>query len=300
MEQERDTLNPCTTLLVRSLPWTFQEKDLLDLLDSMTGPGSYDFFYMPWNAKRNSNSGYAFVNFVNTRVALKAAAALSGRTFKSRSKSIQPIIVLPARVQGLVNNLEAFRDGCPGLGRHGPMAFANGVRMPIQQAVDLYCSGGALTDDGHPRQSSAPPLLAPAEPFRGEFDVARRLAQPKSGPASPSAHDYCPPPRVLAHAELRGEGKWHDQRLFYSRSTSSSKCSGHSDTSSIWVDDSDGSIVSANIGPLDDSDWASCDSDSNCGHGSASSSSSGQTEPVPFSDLDSELLSKFLDKYAKA
>lgn len=130
-----------TTLMIQSLPWTFTEEDLMREINRVTSPWSFDFFYMPWNAKRDSNCGYAFVNFVAPVYALECATRLIGHNFDSKSKTIKSCVVVPAHVQGLMNNVEHYRDRvvCSRNNPHCPFIFKNGRKLSFPEAIDLMC-----------------------------------------------------------------------------------------------------------------------------------------------------------------
>lgn len=129
------------TVMIMGLPWTYKECDLLKLLDQVVGTGTFDFFYMPWDIQRNTNSGCAFVNFMSYANAMKCAALLNGQRFEGISKSIKPCMVVPAHVQGLVANLEYYRTRAVGAVKnaHAPMVFKNGARMHFHMAVKKFC-----------------------------------------------------------------------------------------------------------------------------------------------------------------
>merc|ERR1719407_428270 len=55
-----------TTLMIRGIPCSFTQEDLLTLVDSAGLKGKYNFFYMPRGGTTGSNLGYVFINFTET------------------------------------------------------------------------------------------------------------------------------------------------------------------------------------------------------------------------------------------
>merc|ERR1719506_3367601 len=67
-----------------------------------------DFFYMPWD-QRDTNRGFAFVNFQSPSAASQCQEHFTGRTFRF-VQSKKRCVVIPAHVQGLQNNLRHHRE----------------------------------------------------------------------------------------------------------------------------------------------------------------------------------------------
>lgn len=55
-----------TTILIKNIPVNYQPKELLgELLSNEDLKGKFNFFYLPYNNKRNENYGFSILNFVN-------------------------------------------------------------------------------------------------------------------------------------------------------------------------------------------------------------------------------------------
>ena len=74
--------SPRTTLMIKNVPRGYSEQMLLHNLRAVVGTDGVDFFFMPWDKKRNGNSGFAFVNFVDPSLAQKCLSGLSGQSFR--------------------------------------------------------------------------------------------------------------------------------------------------------------------------------------------------------------------------
>jgi RNA recognition motif-containing protein len=150
-----------TTVMIQGVPWTYKESDVLKLLIHLIGRNTVNFFYMPWNPKRNTNSGCAFVNFTSCYAAVRCTTLLNGHTFEGGSKTIKPCMVVAAHVQGLVKNLEYYRYRAVGARdyAHAPMVFKDGARINFQMAVEKLCpkkskKGRMLTNGEDPTKIS--------------------------------------------------------------------------------------------------------------------------------------------------
>lgn len=77
-------------------------------LDEQGFTDTYDFFYLPKDVKFRANLGYAFVNFLTHEHASRFMAQMTGYRFPG-SGSAKACVVVPAHVQGLQNNLAAFK-----------------------------------------------------------------------------------------------------------------------------------------------------------------------------------------------
>jgi hypothetical protein len=105
---------------------------LLELLQSK-GFTNFDFLYLPFDFKRGSGLGYAFVNMVTHEEALRVMKDLAGfRDWKLRSgKVLQVTWSMP--LQGLWANIERYRNS-PVMhqdvpDQFKPLLLSNGVRV---------------------------------------------------------------------------------------------------------------------------------------------------------------------------
>merc|ERR1712232_819144 len=82
--------------------------EVISLIDQNGFADQYDFFYLPRDVKFRANLGYAFINFLNPESAKRFEAEMNGYRFPS-SGSSKACAVVSAHVQGLMNNLSAFK-----------------------------------------------------------------------------------------------------------------------------------------------------------------------------------------------
>lgn len=80
----------------------------MEHIDHKGFAGKYDFLYLPRDVKFQANLGYCFINFLSSEDAMSFAKEMSGHRFPG-SASSKSCAVVPAHVQGLMNNMAAFK-----------------------------------------------------------------------------------------------------------------------------------------------------------------------------------------------
>eukprot|EP00397_Hematodinium_sp_SG-2012_P011764 GEMP01011912.1.p1 GENE.GEMP01011912.1~~GEMP01011912.1.p1 ORF type:complete len:540 (+),score=104.60 GEMP01011912.1:75-1694(+) len=123
-----------TTLMLRNIPARYSQEQLLADLEKLGFKGNcFDFFYLPVDFGTRKNLGYAFVNCVNSKIALTFCNDIDGKTLP-RYWSGKIIEVMPAAVQGFVLNVERFLNGPSkriGNPYFRPIIFIDGVGCPL-------------------------------------------------------------------------------------------------------------------------------------------------------------------------
>jgi len=93
------------TLIVRSMPMTYSQEDLLA---EWPPDGSYDYLCIPYNVSKGSTHGIAFVNFVTYEHAALFHKKWHG-AFLSRQDGKHPLDIAVAKVQGYAPNLARIK-----------------------------------------------------------------------------------------------------------------------------------------------------------------------------------------------
>lgn len=96
------------TLMLQNLPCRATRKEVLAEVDNLGFAGLYNYYYQPPNRGQRLSRGYAFIGFVNPQAAAQFRSLMHNRTLSCRESSKQ-VQVLPARVQGLEENIRSFR-----------------------------------------------------------------------------------------------------------------------------------------------------------------------------------------------
>eukprot|EP00929_Paragymnodinium_shiwhaense_P120094 TRINITY_DN9199_c0_g1_i1.p1 TRINITY_DN9199_c0_g1~~TRINITY_DN9199_c0_g1_i1.p1 ORF type:complete len:700 (+),score=149.15 TRINITY_DN9199_c0_g1_i1:104-2203(+) len=97
-----------TTMMLKNIPCRKAQEEVMMHIDAKSFANRYDFFYLPRDVKFRANLGYAFINFLTPEDAARFQSEMDGYRF-SGSGSSKACAVVPAHVQGLMNNLSAFK-----------------------------------------------------------------------------------------------------------------------------------------------------------------------------------------------
>jgi hypothetical protein len=113
------------TLMMRGIPCSFTQEELMKLMDEAGLKGKYNFFYLPYDSKKSkaatANLGYAFINFVDQQSADHCASSFTGVPLNP-FRSPKTCRVSPADIQGLNKLWEHFRNkAVSASGSRGPM-----------------------------------------------------------------------------------------------------------------------------------------------------------------------------------
>lgn len=145
------------TIMIKHIPRHFTQEALLHEVETVMGKGVFDYFYVPWDVKRNTNCGCVFINFVTHAAAVKCMKLFSGRRF-SYANSSKVCQVVPAHIQGLQGNLKNFCERAAGIRCKNPLVFQGGVPMDLNwsQVAEL-CQNSEhdVIDDFPPLDSVA-------------------------------------------------------------------------------------------------------------------------------------------------
>ena len=133
------------TLMLRNIPNKYTQGMVLHALRNDGFYGSFDFFYLPIDFRNRCNVGYAFINFKSGFDAERFRLMYDGRKLGAFN-STKVCQVSPARVQGLVANVEHYRN-----------SPVNGI--PVSQYRPLIL-------DRHGRELPFPPPDVPLAPVR--------------------------------------------------------------------------------------------------------------------------------------
>jgi len=97
-----------TTIMIKNIPNKYNQEMLLNVLEAKY-VGQYDFFYLPIDFKNKCNLGYAFVNFVESKDALRFYQEFHRQKWSDfNSKKVCEITY--ARVQGKKALVEHFKN----------------------------------------------------------------------------------------------------------------------------------------------------------------------------------------------
>lgn len=282
-----------TTVMIQSLPWTFQEEDLIREINKVTTPWTFDFFYMPWNTKRDSTCGYAFVNFKTPFYAFQCATGLIGHTFGSSSKTIKACVVVPAHVQGLANNVEYYRDRvvCSPNNPHRPVVFRHGRKLSLWEADSMMRLRKGYKNNVDPPclplVGGSPPPTGPPSFCRD--DSSHDPISNQDGLLS-SSHDSISNQEGLLTTDWFNDFEGASQSSYSSFESAQSNFSHFSHQSSA-----NSKAASVQGGATESTGSCSQSDDGSVSRGSEGSSSSG--EEAPLTDVDMCVIQAFIEKF---
>eukprot|EP00928_Gymnodinium_smaydae_P065863 TRINITY_DN4894_c2_g2_i1.p1 TRINITY_DN4894_c2_g2~~TRINITY_DN4894_c2_g2_i1.p1 ORF type:complete len:281 (+),score=36.76 TRINITY_DN4894_c2_g2_i1:95-937(+) len=115
-----------TTVMLHRLARACDQTLMRNALDVSEFRGTFDFLYVPMEARCRTNKGYAFINFVSPSVAYYF------RCLIKRFEALMPrahSLVTPAKIQGLEANYRHFKDSVVlhGKPEHRPLFIATGA-----------------------------------------------------------------------------------------------------------------------------------------------------------------------------
>jgi len=122
-----------TTWMVRNVPNTYSQLDLMAELDDLGFAGAFNFLYMPVDKSSKASVGYAFVNFIAPSWAARFAAQVQGHKFTKYGKNKEASVSV-AHMQGLAANL-AYYERCAlkssKAAKHQPLVLAAEEILPL-------------------------------------------------------------------------------------------------------------------------------------------------------------------------
>lgn len=111
------------TVMLRGLPNTISRDDLQNILDSKGFRGCYDFLYLPFDFRQETNLGYAFVNMRTHEDSLRLMDKLDGfRDWVCGSDKVCAVAWGTPGQQGLDQHIKRYRNS-PVMHPHLPDRF---------------------------------------------------------------------------------------------------------------------------------------------------------------------------------
>jgi hypothetical protein len=127
-----------TTVILRNLPCGFLRDDLIQAMDAKGYAGIYNLVYLPMDFKTGVCLGYAFVNLATEEDMQRFMIDFDGFN-EWPFKSAKVCSVAPSRLQGLIPNVERYRNspvmnaGVPDIFR--PVLFDGNKRVPFPEST---------------------------------------------------------------------------------------------------------------------------------------------------------------------
>lgn len=196
---ENVALEEKTTLMLRGIPRSCTQEELIEDLEALAGGKVFDFFYLPRDCQRNANMGFAFVNCIEPSVAREMLLHLSSQKVIFARGEPREVKALFAHVQGLTLNIAHYIGSTVvEEGRHGPVVLHQGRRLTFQQAVGLFVPPELVKlqlREAELARVGLPPQTPPTE--RSQLHPPKAHS-PRKAPLSAPASDFRPSTLPLA------------------------------------------------------------------------------------------------------
>jgi len=95
------------TIMIQQVPFKYTQSELMNEINQNGFEGTYDFLYLPVDARNPGNRGFGFINFLSAALAEKFYQTYSGKKF-SNYEPTTALGVIPADVQGFEQSAATF------------------------------------------------------------------------------------------------------------------------------------------------------------------------------------------------
>jgi len=112
-----------TTVMIRNVPSRYTPSLLMWELHNAGFMNQYDYLYIPAGNRKGKNRGFGFANFASVAIADRFRRMFDVATFSLHPVG-RPLVIVPADVQGWVNNFQHQRAAPTHPFRIAPLFFA--------------------------------------------------------------------------------------------------------------------------------------------------------------------------------
>lgn len=100
-------LSGYTTVMMQQIPFKYTQRQLMNEINDAGFAGSYDFLYLPVDAKNPGNRGFGFINFLSARLAQEFYSRYFDQHL-AQHEALAPLVVIPSDVQGFEQSAACF------------------------------------------------------------------------------------------------------------------------------------------------------------------------------------------------
>lgn len=196
-------LSGCTTVMIKHIPLKYTQRQLMQEINKKGFADTFDFLYMPADARNHGNRGFAFVNFLDAAIALDFYQKHHGRKLQKYNME-KTMIILPADLQGFERNVEQYivsRKSRKQVPHAEPAFFRQMSRNAHAQLPGHHKSNGRSRNHGRDadaiaNQYQAPPVCEAPWPIPSDMPP---FPVPKVPPITRFCA-FCGVPRSVGHA----------------------------------------------------------------------------------------------------
>lgn len=100
-----------TTMMIRNVPYRYEQQELLEELEEFGFEGTFDFFFVPKDFGSMRTMGYAFINFIDVGSAMRCQKELEGYMFTKHQQTRKKVATVSvAHLQGLQANIDHYEQ----------------------------------------------------------------------------------------------------------------------------------------------------------------------------------------------
>lgn len=143
-------LSGYATVMIQQIPFKYTQSDFMNEINLNGFKGTYDFLYLPVDARNPGNRGFGFVNFLSPSLAEDFYRTYNGQQLKKYEASTA-LGVIPADVQGFDQSAATFFASwhLRKKNRHSKPVFLRPVPAHLRQ--EGWPKGRPSARDGHAR-----------------------------------------------------------------------------------------------------------------------------------------------------
>eukprot|EP00929_Paragymnodinium_shiwhaense_P095450 TRINITY_DN5658_c0_g1_i1.p1 TRINITY_DN5658_c0_g1~~TRINITY_DN5658_c0_g1_i1.p1 ORF type:complete len:872 (+),score=129.13 TRINITY_DN5658_c0_g1_i1:200-2815(+) len=194
------TLNGRTTVMIQGVPSQYTQRKLMLEVNYRGFMGCYDFLYLPMQPRKNSNRGFAFVNFTTPESAEEFFQALNGKKLHYLNTT-SVIGISPAKMQGFEENVLRFAEPQSGSSsrkrQSKPLIFRSMPSMP--NAMNAKKPPLTNTSVGVPHK------------VQQNWQPDVNLPPPQKRPSSDHMPAYLD--TSLSSSSMQAQGNWRQQQV---------------------------------------------------------------------------------------
>lgn len=208
-------LNGLQTVMLKNLPATYFEKNLVLELDSSGFQGLFDYVYVPRDVRVRINRGMAFINFVTGAAAESFYQKYHGQYFTRNSGDDaveEALCVTPADAQGLEESLRRFEAA--------QRSRAPNVRPWVRRSAPQSATGLGGEQRRGSSKSDGAWAAPPGRDFHGDFAVPGPVVVPPKN----DFHRYVRRPSQRSHTSYAAAQE--ERRMDHGRAAASPPCPG--------------------------------------------------------------------------
>lgn len=153
-----------TSMIMMNIPPFLTQGSLVSLLEDLSACmcGTFDFFYCPWDPSKDSNLGYAVVNFFSAESAFQFEQEWSKKYLLAGCRGSKRLRIMPASIQGREANIRFFAE--MSLARHANPRFRPLFRASLNDPLRPVAL--VSQDDSQHRADEWSSASCPASPPR--------------------------------------------------------------------------------------------------------------------------------------